>query len=63
MLTLRCRGYRAVANQAAKNGYRPDLREFAVQRVSAIRRSQLPVKPEPEKKLRGNAAKKAADSA
>ncbi|KAL2189025.1 ribosomal protein L28e [Thermothelomyces heterothallicus CBS 203.75] len=52
--------YRAVANQAAKNGYRPDLRAAAVARASAIRRSQRPVKPEPERKLRGNAAKKAA---
>ncbi|KAK4250527.1 lactate/malate dehydrogenase [Corynascus novoguineensis] len=52
--------YRAVANQAAKNGYRPDLRAAAVARASAIRRSQRPVKPEPEPKLRGNAAKKAA---
>ncbi|KAK8026873.1 ribosomal protein L28e [Apiospora marii] len=50
----------AVANQTAKNSYRPDLREVAVQRVSAIRRSQRPVKPEPEQKLRGNKAKKAA---
>ncbi|KAI1861622.1 hypothetical protein JX265_009589 [Neoarthrinium moseri] len=55
--------YKAVANQTAKNGYRADLREAAVQRVSAIRRSQLEVKPEPEKKLRGNAAKKAAAAA
>ncbi|KAK8056588.1 hypothetical protein PG993_001815 [Apiospora rasikravindrae] len=52
--------YKAVANQTAKNSYRPDLREVAVQRVSAIRRSQRPVKPEPEQKLRGNKAKKAA---
>ncbi|KAK7965080.1 ribosomal protein l28e protein [Apiospora sp. TS-2023a] len=52
--------YKAVANQTAKNSYRPDLREVAVQRVSAIRRSQRPVKPEPQQKLRGNKAKKAA---
>lgn len=56
------RGYKAVANQTAKNGYRPDLREAAVSRVSAIRQSQLPVKPEPEPKVRGNKAKKAASS-
>ncbi|KAH6627675.1 ribosomal L28e protein family-domain-containing protein [Chaetomium tenue] len=52
--------YRAVANQAAKNGYRADLRAAAVSRASAIRRSQRAVKPSPEQKLRGNAAKKAA---
>ncbi|VUC23301.1 unnamed protein product [Clonostachys rosea] len=56
------KAYKAIANQTAKNGYRADLRETAVQRVSAIRRSQLPVKPEPEQKLRGNKAKKAAAS-
>ncbi|KAI1333763.1 60S ribosomal protein L28 [Xylariaceae sp. FL0016] len=54
--------YKAVANQTAKNSYRPDLREAAVARVSAIRKSQKPVKPEPEQKLRGNKAKKAAES-
>ncbi|KAK1769298.1 putative ribosomal protein l28e protein [Phialemonium atrogriseum] len=53
--------YKAVANQAAKSHYRPDLRETAVARASAILRSQRPVKPEPERKLRGNAAKKAAE--
>ena len=54
------RTYKAVANQVAKNGYRPDLRETAVQRASAIRHSQRPTKSAPEKKLRGNKAKKAA---
>ena len=54
------RTYRAVANQAAKNGYRADLRAAAVSRASALRRAQRPVKPSPEQKLRGNAAKKAA---
>ncbi|KAL1872784.1 hypothetical protein VTK73DRAFT_1334 [Phialemonium thermophilum] len=52
--------YKAVVNQVAKSGYRPDLRREAVARASAIRHSQRPVKPAPEKKLRGNAAKKAA---
>ncbi|KUI60767.1 putative 60S ribosomal protein L28e [Cytospora mali] len=52
--------YKNIANATAKSGYRPDLREAAVARASAIRRSQRPVKAEPEKKLRGNAAKKAA---
>ncbi len=56
------RSYKAVANQAAKSGYRGDLRSAAVERVSAIRRTQLPVKPEAEPKLRGNKAKKAAES-
>lgn len=52
--------YKNIANSTAKSGYRPDLREAAVARASAIRKSQRPVKAEPEKKLRGNAAKKAA---
>merc|ERR1712000_585643 len=38
------RAYKTVANQTAKNGYRPDLREAAVQRVSAIKQSQRAVK-------------------
>ncbi|KAK4242433.1 ribosomal L28e protein family-domain-containing protein [Achaetomium macrosporum] len=52
--------YKAVANQVAKNSYRPDLRQAAVARASAIRRAQRPAKPEPERKLRGAAARKAA---
>ncbi|KAH7308211.1 60S ribosomal protein L28 [Stachybotrys elegans] len=55
--------YKTVANQAAKSGYRADLRSAAVERASAIRRSQRPVKPTPEPKLRGNKAKKAAEEA
>jgi large subunit ribosomal protein L28e len=54
--------YKTVANQTAKNGYRPDLREAAVQRVSAIKQSQRAVKPEPEPKLRGKKAREAASS-
>ncbi|TQN64044.1 putative 60S ribosomal protein L28e [Colletotrichum shisoi] len=54
--------YSAVARQAAAGGYRADLREAAVQRVSAIRRSQRPVKANPEKKLRGPKAKKATET-
>ncbi|QPG95742.1 hypothetical protein C2857_001894 [Epichloe festucae Fl1] len=54
--------YKAVANLTTKSGYRPDLRSAAVERVSAIRQSQRPVKPEPEPKLRGNKAKKAEES-
>ncbi|KAJ2906702.1 hypothetical protein MKZ38_000438 [Zalerion maritima] len=49
--------YKAVANMTAKAGYRADLREAAVSRVSAIRRSQRPVKPTPERKPRGKKAK------
>merc|ERR1712000_257747 len=56
------KAYKSVANQTAKNGYRPDLREAAVQRVSAIRQSQRPVKPEPETKLRGKRAQKAKEA-
>ncbi|KKY33855.1 putative ribosomal protein l28e [Diaporthe ampelina] len=52
--------FKNIASSTAKSGYRPDLREAAIARASAIRRSQRPVKPEPERKLRGNAAKKAA---
>lgn len=57
------RTYKTVANQTAKAGYRPDLRSYAVERVSAIRKSQKPVKPTPEPKPRGNKAKKAAEEA
>ncbi|KAH0490316.1 hypothetical protein TgHK011_001792 [Trichoderma gracile] len=52
--------YKAVASQVAKTGYRPDLRAAAVERASAIRHSQLPVKADPEPKLRGKKAKAAA---
>ncbi|KAI0195027.1 ribosomal L28e family protein [Astrocystis sublimbata] len=52
--------YVAVANQTAKNGYRPDLRQAAVARASAIRHSYKETKPTPETKPRGNKAKKAA---
>ncbi|KAI1437696.1 60S ribosomal protein L28 [Xylaria sp. CBS 124048] len=55
--------YVAVANQAAKHSYRPDLRQAAVARASAIRHSQKPTKATPEPKLRGSKAKKAAASA
>ncbi|KAH6603432.1 60S ribosomal l28 [Trichoderma cornu-damae] len=54
--------YKAVASQVAKSGYRADLRAAAVERASAIRRSQLPVKAEPEPKLRGKKALKAASA-
>ncbi|KAI0024873.1 60S ribosomal protein L28 [Xylariomycetidae sp. FL0641] len=54
--------YKAVANQVAKNSYRPDLREAAVARASAIRQSQKEKKPTPEKKPRGKKAQKAAET-
>ncbi|KAI5457885.1 ribosomal L28e protein [Mariannaea sp. PMI_226] len=53
--------YQSVANIAAKNNYRADLRAAAVERASAIRNSQRPVKADPEPKLRGK--KKAAAAA
>ncbi|KAH6893570.1 ribosomal L28e protein family-domain-containing protein [Thelonectria olida] len=53
--------YQSVANVAAKNNYRADLRSAAVERASAIRKSQRPVKADPEPKLRGK--KKAAAAA
>ncbi|KAI0180433.1 60S ribosomal protein L28 [Hypoxylon sp. FL1284] len=52
--------YKTVAGKTAKTGYRPDLREAAVARVSAVRKSQKDPKPTPETKPRGNKAKKAA---
>ncbi|KAK3374971.1 ribosomal L28e protein family-domain-containing protein [Podospora didyma] len=55
--------YKGVANQTAKSGYRADLRQAAVARASAIRKSQKAnTKPDYEHKLRGNAAKKAAEA-
>ena len=57
------RAYKAIANLAAARGYRMDLCEAAVQRASAIRRSQRPVKASPEPKVRGVQARKAAESA
>ena len=44
----------------AKQGYRPDLREDAVARASALRQSCRPVKDAPKTKLRGTKSKKAA---
>jgi large subunit ribosomal protein L28e len=57
---LEFRAYKAIASMAAKKGYRGDLRAVAVQRASAIRKSQRPVKADAEKKLRGAQARKAA---
>ncbi|KAI4869513.1 ribosomal protein L28e [Hypoxylon rubiginosum] len=52
--------YKTVASQTAKTGYRADLREAAIARVSAVRKSQKDPKPTPESKPRGAKAKKAA---
>ncbi|KAI9796814.1 MAG: hypothetical protein M1833_005957 [Piccolia ochrophora] len=54
--------YRGIANNTAKQNYRADLRAEAIARASAIRRSQRPVKDEPEKKPRGAKARKAAET-
>ncbi|KAJ5972657.1 uncharacterized protein N7479_002575 [Penicillium vulpinum] len=54
--------YKGVADRTAKNGYRADLREEAIARVSAVRRSQLPKKDTPAKKVRGAKAHKAEES-
>jgi large subunit ribosomal protein L28e len=51
--------YKGIANQTAKNKYRPDLRGLAVSRASAIQDSQRVKKETPEKKLRGGKARKA----
>ncbi|KAJ5127519.1 hypothetical protein N7448_008298 [Penicillium atrosanguineum] len=53
--------YKGVADKTAQNGYRADLREEAVARVSAIRRSQQPKKDAPASKARGVKAHQAAE--
>lgn len=58
---MKIRIYKGVADFTAKNGYRGDIREDAVSRVSAIRRSQKAKKDSPAQKLRGKQAKKAAE--
>lgn len=59
---LLSRIYKGVADKTAKNSYRADLREEAVARVSAVRRSQLPKKDAPAQKLRGSKARKDEES-
>ncbi|KAJ5612385.1 hypothetical protein N7510_005579 [Penicillium lagena] len=54
--------YKGVASKTAKNGYRADLREEAVARVSAVRRSQKPKKDTPAPKVRGAKARAAAEN-
>ncbi|KAI9741886.1 MAG: hypothetical protein M1834_000275 [Cirrosporium novae-zelandiae] len=53
--------YKGVSSYVAKNSYRPDLRQAAVGRVSAILKSQRPQKEDPERKLRGAKARRAAE--
>ncbi|KAL4877646.1 ribosomal L28e protein family-domain-containing protein [Aspergillus karnatakaensis] len=53
--------YKGVADKTAKGGYRADLRQDAVARVSAIRRSQKPKRDTPARKPRGAQTRKAAD--
>ncbi|KAL2809019.1 ribosomal L28e protein family-domain-containing protein [Aspergillus granulosus] len=53
--------YKGVADRTAKNGYRADLREQAVARVSALRRAQKPKRDTPARKPRGAQARKAAE--
>ncbi|OJJ52575.1 hypothetical protein ASPSYDRAFT_37102 [Aspergillus sydowii CBS 593.65] len=51
--------YKGVADKTAKGSYRADLRQDAVARVSAIRRSQKAKKDTPARKPRGAQARKA----
>ncbi|KAN0073320.1 60S ribosomal protein L28 [Elaphomyces granulatus] len=51
--------YKAVAHNTARNGYRADLRQAVVARVSAIRQSQRPKGDHTESKPRGAKARKA----
>ncbi|OKO98575.1 hypothetical protein PENSUB_9251 [Penicillium subrubescens] len=60
-LNLYYRIYKGVASKTAQHGYRADVREEAVSRVSALRRSQKPKKDTPASKPRG--ARKAAAEA
>jgi len=50
--------YKSIVNITTKRGYRSDLRQEAVARASALRRSNKAVKELPEKKVRGAKAKK-----
>lgn len=55
------RTYSAIVNSTVKRNYRADLRQDAVARASAIRKSQKPVKADKPSKLRGVKATKAAE--
>lgn len=61
ILPAACRVYKGVADRTAKGGYRADLRQDAVARVSAVRRSQKAKKDTPARKPRGAQARKATE--
>ena len=61
LILLSYRIYKGVADKTAKNGYRADVREDAVARVSAVRRSQKAKKETPAQKPRGAKARKAEE--
>jgi len=50
--------YQTIVNSTTKHYYRPDLRQDAVSRASAILESQRQKRPTPEAKPRGAKAKK-----
>ncbi|EPS26071.1 hypothetical protein PDE_01007 [Penicillium oxalicum 114-2] len=54
--------YKGVASKTAQHGYRADVREEAVARVSALRRAALPKKETPASKPRGAKARQAEKS-
>ncbi|KAJ5491590.1 60S ribosomal protein L28e [Penicillium diatomitis] len=53
--------YKGVASKTAQHGYRADVREEAVSRVSALRRAGLPKKETPASKPRGAKARQAEE--
>lgn len=61
VMLIRYRIYKGVAAKTALNGYRADIREEAVSRVSAVRRSQKPKKETPARKPRSVKARQAAE--
>ena len=56
------RTFAGIVNSTTKRNYRPDLRQDAVARASAIRKSQRAVKADKPTKTRGAKAKAAASS-
>jgi hypothetical protein len=57
------RTYTSIVNSTTKRNYRPDLRQDAVARASAIRKSQRAVKADKPTKTRGAKAQAATASA
>jgi large subunit ribosomal protein L28e len=53
LFTNNRRTYSAIVNSTTKRNYRPDLRQDAVAKASAIRKSQKPVKESKPSKVRG----------